>query len=184
MSENPFQESLFDLGTDAVPAGRAASCPTDPTLAADDMVVRFFWSHVIRSSRCWYWTGAISTPDGYGRVNWRRNNRQRTLSAHRFALMLSHPALSDQVVGAHRCNMPLCVRVDAAHVGIESQSANIAYAVTLGRHRGPHPQSVINRAALSLGVREYLLGGGDPDRVPFTSDTTMVGSSDNELHLF
>lgn len=45
--------------------GRTYDATLDPT---PDAVVRF-WSHVVKApgTGCWLWTGAISSPDGYGR---------------------------------------------------------------------------------------------------------------------
>ena len=95
----------------------------------------------------------------------RRNNRQRAISAHRFALLLVHPDLGADAadIGEHYCNEPLCVRVDSAHVRIGTQTNNLTYAVGLGRHRGSRPTTAIDRAARSIMLRTYLRDGGDPD---------------------
>lgn len=182
---HPF---LFDLPASAVlpgaSAGRSAgSVVTDPTLAPDGRAEEFFWRHVIRTPDCWYWVGAISSPDGYGRITFQRTHRQRSVSAHRFALMLTHSADPGDLewVGEHVCNEPLCVRVDAAHVRAGTQASNISYAVALGRHHGPRPTTSWTRIDRSRAVRDYLLAGGAPDGVREQFDRP---TDDHQFRLF
>ena len=52
-----------------------------------DTVTRF-WAKVTRTPGCWWWGGAVSHPDGYGRITFTQDGDRRTLSAHRFALLL------------------------------------------------------------------------------------------------
>lgn len=191
---NDHQWSLFDI-SDLVATGRDDSTSRtvrgDPTLLPDAGTEERFWSHVVRSTGCFFWTGAVSSPDGYGRITFRRNNRQRAISAHRFALLLKYPelgAITDdtetsalETIGEHHCNEPLCVRVDPEHVQPGTQATNLAYAVMLGRHRGPIPTALQSRVARSLAIRDYLRRGGDPDRTHL-----LFGSAArlDQLHLF
>lgn len=173
--------------------GRVRADPgvrTDPTLRPDRRAETLFWEHVVVTARCWYWVGAVSTPDGYGRFTFRRNNRQRAISAHRFALLLAHPEIdedrypragSETLVAEHYCNEPLCVRVDERHVRIGTQRNNLAFAVGLGRHQGGRATSTINRAARSVMVRSYLLDGGDPAETPRVFG---AAAADDQLGLF
>jgi len=142
---------------------RAYSSTLSPTQAA----IARFWSRVVRSPDCWIWTGAISGSvsdgDGYGRITWRRDGVSRTMSAHRFALLLAYGDGTANVVAEHRCNEPLCVRVDPEHVISSTQSANLLYAVSLGRagaHRAPTGRRT--RVERSLAVRAALADGWDP----------------------
>ena len=85
------------------------------------------------------------------------------MSAHRFALLLAYGEGYAGAVGEHRCNEPLCVRVDQEHVIVSTQSANLRYAVSLGRagaHRAPTDGRT--RVERSLAVRAALQGGWDP----------------------
>src|SRR5699024_3983242 len=86
---------------------RAYSSTLSPTQAA----IARFWSRVVRSPDCWIWTGAISGSvsdgDGYGRITWRRDGVSRTMSAHRFALLLAYGDGTANVVAEHRCYEPL-----------------------------------------------------------------------------
>lgn len=161
---------LFDYPgsarTNADRPARGGAAVTDSTLAPDAEAIELFWTHVVSSATCRYWVGAVSSPDGYGRFTFRRRNRQRSMSAHRFALTLAHPDLrAGMRVGEHVCNEPLCVRVDDEHVVLGTQAHNLAYAVGLGRHRGALPTTTIDRSKRSLMVRQYLLDGGEPDQV-------------------
>lgn len=38
----------------------------DPTLQPTADTVAAFWAKVVKTPTCWYFTGAISSPDGYG----------------------------------------------------------------------------------------------------------------------
>ncbi|AXY49663.1 hypothetical protein YT1_0206 [Rhodococcus ruber] len=63
-------------------------------------------------------------------------------------------------MGEHRCNEPLCVRVDQGHLIASTQAANLLYAVACGRtgviRTLAHRQ---DRHARSLAVREAVAGG-------------------------
>ena len=85
------------------------------------------------------------------------------MSVHRFALLLAYGDDVDDAVAEHRCNEPLCVRVDQEHVITSTQSANLRYAVALGR-AGAHraPTGGRTRAQRSLDVRAAVAGGWDP----------------------
>lgn len=105
-----------------------------------DRVRRAFWSKVVKSPHadgCWIFTGAISTPDGYGRVNFRIEGVQYAISAHRFALwQAGYDIANSELVGDHRCNEPLCVRVGDGHLIASTRDANSQYASLTGRARG------------------------------------------------
>lgn len=140
---------------------------TDPSLEVTPSAEKSFWKNVVKSPSCWFWVGAISSPDGYGRITWQVNGRQRTLSAHRFAMLLSGYRLDTGTVCEHHCNEPLCVRVDDDHVFPSTQSANISYAVELGRHRGNKRAVDIEqnfRVDRSRRIRDALKKGWDSDR--------------------
>ncbi|MGW4336611.1 HNH endonuclease [Rhodococcus koreensis] len=121
----------------------------------------------MKSPTCWYWTGAISAPDGYGRFNYQRDNRQRTVLAHRFSVELVHGPMDDGVVCEHKCNEPLCVRVDPGHLVQSTYSENVRFAIALGRLSGHTlldgsgrsrvDRSIAIREALKLGYNEEAL---------------------------
>ncbi len=183
-----FASPVAPVSRSAIPG--STSVVTDPLLAPDERAVELFWRHVIVTGHCWYWVGAISSPDGYGRFTFQRHKRQRAISAHRFALLLHHPELDhrqpssiDTLVGEHYCNEPLCVRVDSDHVRVGTQRNNLSFAVSLGRHQGGRPTATINRDERSRMVRSYLLDGGDP---ALTHRVFGLASSnaDQQLGLF
>ncbi|WP_249353421.1 HNH endonuclease [Rhodococcus sp. Q] len=139
----------------------------DATLRPSAENVAAFWTKVVKSPTCWYWVGAISAPDGYGRFNYQRANRQRTVLAHRFSVELVHGVLEDGIVCEHKCNEPLCVRVGHEHLVQSTYSENVRYAIALGRlsghtlldgqGRSRYERSIAVRASLKDGYDEAAL---------------------------
>ncbi|BDB63502.1 HNH endonuclease [Rhodococcus sp. RDE2] len=137
----------------------------DASLTPSRENIASFWSKVVKSPTCWYWVGAISAPDGYGRFNFQRENRQRTMLAHRFSVELVHGPLDPTVVCEHKCNEPLCVRVGNDHLVKSTHSENVRYAIALGRMSG---RSLLDgqgrsRYDRSLAIREALRDGYDEE---------------------
>lgn len=154
---------------------------TNPDLlpAAED--ITRFTSKIVYSPSCWFWTGAISTPDGYGRFTFQRDNQQRTMLAHRFALLATGIDLAEGDVAEHACNEPLCVRVSADHVHRSTQSANLRYAVGRGRHDGSRlAVQSHNRAARSLRIRDALISGWNEEAYR----AAVNGTEEEQLFLF
>lgn len=156
----------LELPSDSV-FGTAEVSLNDPTLPITAKVEEAFWSRVVRGSEphhCAIWVGSISGNDGYGRLSWQSGLRTRTMSAHRFALALTRGGtLPEGVVGEHACNEPLCVRTEPGHLHLSTQSANLRYAVALGRHRGNTPTVTDgrSRADRSRAVRAAVIDGWD-----------------------
>lgn len=146
---------------------------TDTSLMPSPATVERFWNNVVRgpdrqgdeAGSCWIWVGGISSPDGYGRVSWQAGMRRRTMSAHRFALLLEMgEELPPGLVGEHACCEPLCVRVHERHLRTATQAENIDYAVFRGRHIGNRRGSGSeSRAQRSLRVREAVRNGWDEE---------------------
>lgn len=151
------------------PADEAPSTSTRPRRYVDASLppskkdIARFWSKVVQSPTCWYWVGAISAPDGYGRFNYQRKNRQRTVLAHRFSVELTHGLLDDGVVCEHKCNEPLCVRVGTDHLVESTYSENVRFAISLGRLSGHTLLDGSGRARYdrSVAIREALRYGYD-----------------------
>ncbi|MCK8674859.1 HNH endonuclease [Rhodococcus sp. HM1] len=137
----------------------------DNSLRPSKANIAAFWSKVIKSPTCWYWVGAISAPDGYGRFNFQRQNRQRTMLAHRFSVELVHGPLAPDVVCEHKCNEPLCVRVGPEHLVESTHSENVRYAIALGRLAGHalFDGQGRTRYERSLAIREALRDGYDAE---------------------
>lgn len=138
------------------------SRPYDSTAPPTEAAIAAFESRVVRApgNGCHIWTGAIS--DGYGRITWRQGGVSRTEYAHRFALLVAGQ-LTAEAIGEHRCNEPLCVRVDPDHLIASTQSANLLYAVACGRTgiiRNTTERH--DRHARSLAVRDAVAGGWNP----------------------
>lgn len=126
-----------------------------------------FWTKVVKTPTCFYWRGSVSFPDGYGRFTFTDGGTPRTLSAHRFALLLAHGDLGDGIVGEHDCDESLCVRVDGGHLKRGTQSTNLAHAVATGRHIGPTPAGgdPRGRYGRAVAIRDALKDGYDEARL-------------------
>lgn len=148
---------------EALPEQRRVESST--SLSITDKERARFRKNIVKSPSCWFWIGAISTPDGYGRFTWQRGGKQRTVLARRFALELEGFSTVG-VIAEHFCNEPLCVRVDEHHVFASTQSDNIRYAVTLGRHRGNRRTIAhgLLPAERSMRIRQALQHGWDEER--------------------
>lgn len=154
----------------AVRRSRPYSSTLPPTQAAIDA----FWSRVVKAPGhgCWLLVAAISGVDGYTRLTWRQGGVSRTESGHRFALLLAGQ-LREGIVAEHRCNEPLCVRVDPGHVIASTQSANLRYAVACGRAGDTRrPATSHDRRARSVAVREAIRSGWNPDAYAAASGIT------------
>ncbi|GAB2917856.1 hypothetical protein GCM10027047_14470 [Rhodococcus aerolatus] len=131
-----------------------------------------FWAKVTRTPGCWWWGGAVSHPDGYGRITWTQDATPRSLSAHRFALLLDLGELRHETFVEHYCNETLCVRVHPDHIRPGTQTSNLRYAVAQGRHRGSLPGGgdPRGRHARAVAIRGALADGYDPIRLADARD--------------
>ncbi|MFC7962824.1 HNH endonuclease [Rhodococcus sp. NPDC003994] len=169
MTAAAAQLALFGDAVDAVDAPVAVKTWAWRPLKAplSEATVRRFRAKVVVTPGCHYFTGAVSSPDGYGRFTFTDGDTPRTLSAHRVALLLAHGDLGRNVVGEHDCDETLCVRVGDGHLKLGTQAANLAHAVATGRHLGPTPayRDPRGRYGRAVAIRDALLGGYDPDRL-------------------
>ena len=88
-----------------------------------DIRMRFVTKIIeVPRSECLWWTGAISGR-GHGRF-WLLGNH--VVIAHRFAYALVNglEALDEAPLLGHRCDNPLCQRIDEGHVVVSSARAN------------------------------------------------------------
>lgn len=165
--------------SDGADSGRGVV--SDPSLCPNEDDVKRFRRKIIESPTCWFWVGGISRPDGYGRFTFQRDSVQRTVLAHRFALLIEGYDLSHGAVAEHECNEPLCVRVGAGHVRVSTQSDNLRYAVLSGRHDGNRPASMSTyRAERSLRIRAAIKDGWDARAFR----AAISAAVENQLPLF
>ena len=142
------------------------SAPQRGRLAPTPAARNSFWKKVApQPDGCWLWMGAVSD-DGYGRITWSHRGKSRTVSAHRFALLLFLGS-EFEGVAAHECDTPLCVRVGADHVHVSSQRDNMLHAIDARRHNGS--ARVVDsrrRRDRSLARRSGSDFIDDPDQLP------------------
>lgn len=162
-------DQLVLPGFDPAPPAPVRSSYRGTPLAAPPSAATIarFRAKVVVTPGCHFFVGAVSNPDGYGRINFVDGGAQRTIGAHRFALVLEHGDLGPDAVGEHDCDETLCVRVGDGHLKLGTQAANLAHAVATGRHLGPTPayRDPRGRYGRAVAIRDALLGGYDPDRL-------------------
>lgn len=151
----------------AAPPARTSHRGTPLAAPPSAATVERFRSKVVTTPGCHFFVGAVSNPDGYGRINFLDGGVQRTIGAHRFALILVHGDLGPDAVGEHDCDETLCVRVADGHLKLGTQAANLAHAVATGRHLGSTPayRDPRGRYGRAVAIRDALIGGYDPDRL-------------------
>lgn len=134
-----------------------------------------FASYVLKGpgeDSCWIWLGAVSD-DGYGRFWIGKADRQKSVSAHRFALALIHGGL-EAIRGMdslHQCDVPLCVKATNdtdSHLTVGTRSDNMLDRARKGRLPSSTAMrwrrlSRAERAAQSRTLRDELKQHGwDP----------------------
>lgn len=87
-----------------------------------------FWARVAVGDpdECWLWTGS-RFKDGYGRLNYQGSH----FLAHRLAFILTHGAITSEVV-RHRCDVPPCC--NPQHLVAGTYADNRRDCVERGRH--------------------------------------------------
>lgn len=99
-------------------------------------------------SGCLIWQGALNS-DGYGRAYF----HGRDYRAHRWAWIIKHGRIPDDMVVCHRCDERRCVNTD--HLFLDTHTANMNDMTAKWRHRR------------TLGIGSYKMQGGlPPDAQP------------------
>lgn len=96
-------------------------------------------ARVARTSTCWIWMGAVSSPDGYGRFYLRDGERSRSVTPQRYLYEQRFGPLARSTTLMHQCEVRICCRVDQAHVIAGTQTRNMRDAAWRGRARGSRP---------------------------------------------
>lgn len=94
----------------------------------DSRLLDRFWSKVIKTENCWYWTGKITNGYGYFRPDW-----HGMVGAHRWLYSQSHQIPPGTELD-HLCNNPSCVRPD--HLEPVTHQENMVRGVARGGARG------------------------------------------------
>ena len=105
-----------------------------------------FWAKVTKTNGdgCWEWTAGTWQAFGYGKFqagSGRADNR--AVYAHRYAWEMAHGPVPDGLFVCHRCDNPLCVRID--HLFLGTQLDNIRDMHAKGRAARPDIERPIPR---------------------------------------
>ena len=139
-----------------------------------------------RPDDCWLWTGALGD-DGYGRIWVFQDGRQKAVRPHRLSYeATTGETLSRDVVLMHKCDVPLCVRIDPKHVQAGTTLLNNLDRSAKRRHANAHTNpwrgnSRQNLAQRSRALRAALLEHGWDEAI---IRPLMQGHSPDQLMLW
>lgn len=92
-----------------------------------EVIVRRFWSRVMKSDECWEWIGATNDA-GYGQMN----VSGKCLYAHRMSYEIHRGSIVAGLCVLHRCDNPPCV--NPAHLSLGTKRDNTQDMLAKGRH--------------------------------------------------
>lgn len=98
-----------------------------------------FWPRVLKTDKCWEWTGGLDR-QGYGKFY----NQRGAPRAHRFSYELAFGPIPQGKLVCHHCDNPKCIRPD--HLFIGTHKDNTQDAVRKNRLSRTHQwRSAIGR---------------------------------------
>lgn len=94
----------------------------------------------ITETGCWIWEGTLES-HGYGKVNTRKNGKQKNLKMHRFAYELFVGHIPKGMSVCHRCDIPCCV--NPKHLFLATHRENMLDRDAKGRCRSGIKNTVL-----------------------------------------
>lgn len=111
----------------------------------------YFWNRFNKTDGCWFWTGRIKQPNGYGTIQ----KDRKSIYVHRLAYILTFGEIPDNLVIRHKCDVRRCG--NPAHLEVGTQSDNIQDSVN--RERMPkgesHYQGKLTNTTVDTIRKEY-----------------------------
>jgi hypothetical protein len=89
-----------------------------------------FWENVIKTNKCWLWTGSTDG-HGYGHMFRERKEGNKTIKAYRFSYEIHNGPIPKGLVIMHVCDNPPCV--NPKHLFLGTFADNVHDACKKGR---------------------------------------------------
>ena len=125
-----------------------------------------FWGKVKKTDGCWLWAGEKERR--YGRIRDASvNGRRKNLRTHRVAWVLGCGQIPDGLCVLHRCDNPICVRLD--HLFLGTMRDNTDDMMAKGRNRytsrrgAMHQNAKLSETDVSLIRSEATKGSSRSD---------------------
>lgn len=93
----------------------------------NDLTKERFWKFVLKSEKCWLWTGSKTKKGGYGQIS----IKGKPFRANRFSWIIHYGEIPKGLMICHKCDNPSCVHPE--HLFLGNQITNMRDMISKNR---------------------------------------------------